>query len=160
MATIERLGPAPGRSRRRCAPWLAALWLCAPAFGAQDQPPTADELRCMYCISVVRAEMDLQRHMIATVDEAASSADTPEQRQRWNSTSAELRMALARLEETLEKLQAYMLPRMGTRDPFALADALRQGDADFQGLRSAADHADEAVLTRVSACENPQWLSL
>jgi hypothetical protein len=148
--------------------------------GAQQRAPSNDELRSMYCIEVLRAEIDLQRHLISASDAAAASAVTPELRQQWIDTSAELLQGLAKLEAVRYRLQTYMLPRIPALDSFALATAMRQGDADFQDSRVAADHCaadcaaaqatnqqpvvcsascgDKATLTRVSACDKPTWL--
>ena len=134
----------------------------------------------MYCVSVIRAEISLQQHMISAADEAASNASTAEARQRWNATSAELRTALTRLESVLGRIQAYMLPRIGALDTYALRTALRQGDEEFEQSRTMADRCavacstqrvadnevqacsagcnDNALLSRVSACDNPSWL--
>ena len=105
---------------------------------------------------------------------------TTEGRLRWNTTSAELHTALARLESVLGRLQAYMLPRIGALDAYALRTAIRQGDEEFEQSRSMADRCavacstqripdnevqacsagcnDNALLSRVSACDNPTWL--
>lgn len=44
----------------------------------------------MYCVEVIRAEIDLQQHMISASVDAAGRATTPELRQQWIDTSAEL----------------------------------------------------------------------
>jgi hypothetical protein len=160
--------------------WLCAL--CAPltAAVAQQKPPGNDELRSMYCVSVIRAEIGLQQHMIFAADEAASNASSAEARQQWNATSAELRAGLTRLEAVLTRLQAYMLPRIGSLDAFALRTAIRQGDDEFELSRTMADRCavacstqrvpdnetqacsagcnDNTLLSRVSGCDNPTWL--
>lgn len=134
----------------------------------------------MYCVSVIRAEIGLQQHMIFAADEAAGNASTEEGRQQWNATSAELRAELTRLEAVLTRLQAYMLPRIGSLDAFALRTAIRQGDEEFELSRTMADRCavacstqrvpesetqacsagcnDNALLSRVSGCDNPTWL--
>jgi hypothetical protein len=148
--------------------------------GAQQRAPSNDELRSMYCVEVLRAEIDLQRHLISASDAAAGGAITPALRQQWIDTSAELLQGLAKLEVVRYRLQTYMLPRISALDSFALATAMRQGDADFQESRAVADRCaadcasaqatnqqpvvcgascgDRATLTRVSACDKPTWL--
>jgi hypothetical protein len=118
--------------------------------------------------------------LISASDAAAASAITPELRQQWIDTSAELLQGLAKLEVVRYRLQTYMLPRISALDSFALATAMRQGDADFQATRVVADRCaadcastqttnqqpvvcsdscgDSATLTRVSACDKPTWL--
>jgi hypothetical protein len=148
------------------------------AVGAQQQP-SSDELRSMYCVEVIRAEIDLQHHLISAADAAAANAIAPELRQQWIDTSAELLQGLARLEAVRYRLQAYMLPRIAALDSFALATAMRQGNADFQDSRAVADRcAGECAsgqatnqqpvvcsascggttLSRVSSCDKPTWL--
>jgi len=126
-------------------PWLVAL-SCSSGVVAQQQPPSEDELRSMYCVEVIRAEIGLQRHLISASDAAASSATTPLLRQQWIDTSAELLQGLAELEVVRYRLQTYMLPKIHALDAFSLAEAMRRGDADF--LESRA----------VGACEKPTWL--
>ena len=178
---------ALGLIRRSKGSAAAALLLSfLPAFGngvaaQQQQTPSDDELRCMYCIEVIRAEIDLQHHMISAADEAAgSSREAPAMREQWIKTSAELLEGLANLEGVLFRLQAYMLPRIPALDSLALASAIRQGDADFQESKLVANrcavecdaaHAsnespqacsascgNNSLLTRVSACQSPTWL--
>jgi hypothetical protein len=155
--------------------------LCLPLTAtAQQKPPATDELRSMYCVSVIQAEIGLQQRMISAADEAAGSASTSEDRLRWNTAAAELRTHQAKLEGVLSRLQAFMLPRIGGLDPFALRTAIRQGDEEFELSRTMADRCaltcspqrvveaeiqacnagcnDSALLSRVSACDNPGWL--
>jgi hypothetical protein len=163
---------------------FGALVLCAlsvsTGVGAQQQPPSADELHSMYCVEVIRAEIDLQRHLISASDAAAAGALTPAVRQQWIDTSVELLQGLAKLEVARYRLQAYMLPRIRVLDSFALATAMRQGDADFQESKTVADRCaadcnsaeagnqqpfvcgascgDKAALNRLSGCDQPTWL--
>jgi hypothetical protein len=159
---------------------LSALSV-STGVAAQQQAPSGDELRSMYCVEVLRAEIDLQRHLISASDAAAGGAITPALRQQWIDTSAELLQGLAKLEVARYRLQAYMLPRIRVLDSSALATAMRQGDADFQESRVIADRCaaecnpaqtsnqqpfvctascgDKALLSRVSACDKPAWLA-
>jgi hypothetical protein len=162
---------------------IGMLWAvaCAVSYGAGAQkPPSNDELRSMYCVSVLRAEIGLQQRMIAAADEAAGNASTAEVRLQWNNTSAELHTGLSRLEGVLSRLQAYMLPRIGGLDPYALREAIRQGDDEFLLAHATAERcaiqcgpgrvpndemsacnaacSDPALLARVSACDDPPWL--
>ena len=123
--------------------------LSASTEVAAQQAPSKDELRAVYCVEVLRAEIALQRHLISASDAAAISATVPALRQQWIDTSAELLQGLANLEVVRYRLQAYMLPRIPALDTFALAAAMRQGDTDFQGSRTVGDQ---------SACEKPTWL--
>jgi hypothetical protein len=158
---------------------LSALSVTA-GVAAQPQAPSEDELRSMYCVEVIRAEIGLQRHLISASDAAAGSATTPALRQPWIDTSAELLQGLAKLEVVRYRLQAYMLPRIPALDSSALAAAMRQGDGDLEESRAAADRcaaectasqamnqqpvlcsascSDAALLRRISDCEKPTWL--
>ena len=164
-----------------CAALLASTLSVSTGAAGQQQAPSDDELRSMYCVEVIRAEIGLQEHLISASDAAVSSATTPALRQQWIDTSAELLQGLARLETLRYRLQAYMLPRIPALDSLALAAALRQGDEDFQESRAVADRcavecnaqqaanqqpvacsaascSDKAPLSRVSACAKPTWL--
>ena len=148
---------------------LSALSAATGVATAQQHPPSGDELRSMYCIEVIRAQIDLQHHSISASDTAAASAITPALRQQWIDTSAELLQGLAKLEAVRYKLQAYMLPRIPALDSSALAAAVRQGEADFQESRAVAamnqqpsmcstSCGDKTPLSRVSVCASPTWL--
>jgi hypothetical protein len=172
------LRPARANQFARGALVLSALSLAGGA-GAQQQAPSADELRSMYCVEVIRSQIGLQRHLISASDAAVSSATTPELRQQWIDTSSELLQGLAQLEVVRYRLQAYMLPRIPALDSSALVAAVRQGDADSQESNTGADpclecNAPPAMnqqslvcgaacgertrLSRVSACQTPTWL--
>ncbi|MBV9726596.1 MAG: hypothetical protein JO299_15660 [Gammaproteobacteria bacterium] len=127
-----------------------ALSFATPLL-AQQQPPTGDDLRTMYCVEVIRSQIELQHHLIASADAAAASASTPALRQQWITTSAELLQGLALLEQARYRLQTYMLPRIPALDPAALAVAVRAGLADSQS-------GDPVLLIRASGCQNPAWL--
>lgn len=166
--------------RLPCATLLSSVLSVTTAVAAGQQPPSADELRSMYCVEVIRAEIDLQHHLISSSDAAAASAVTPELRQQWLDTSVELLQGLKTLEVVRYRLQVYMLPRIPALDSFALATAMRQGSADFEESQAVADRCavecnspqpanqqppvcsiscgDKTSLSRVSACDKPTWL--
>jgi hypothetical protein len=162
-----------------CGTLLLSSVSASTSVAAQQQAPSDNELRSMYCVEVIRAEIVLQRHLISASDAAAVSAITPTLRQQWIDTTAELLQGLAKLEVALYRLQAYMLPRIPALDSSALATAMRQGDADFQEARVVADRCaaecnspqatnqqpacstscgDKDALSRISACAKPTWL--
>jgi len=101
----------------------------------------------MYCVEVIRAEIDLQQHMISSSVDAAGRASTPELRQQWIDTSAELIQGLAKLEGVLYRLQVHMLPRLHALDSLAVAEAIRQASTESDPGRGSS-----------SECENPTWL--
>jgi hypothetical protein len=133
---------------KRFVSW--ALSVTTPIV-AQQHAPSGDELRSMYCVEVIRTEIELQHHLISAADAAAASASTPAVRQQWITTSAELLQGLATLERVRYRLQTYLLPRIPELDPAALALAVREGNADLHS-------GDPVLLTRASACQNPAWL--
>ena len=178
-AAAAPLGAVRGKGQPRAALLLSALSAATTGVAAQQQPPSDDELRSMYCVEVLRAEIDLQHHLISASDAAAASAMTPELRQQWIDTSVELLQGLTKLEAVRYRLQVYMLPRIPALDSFALAIAMRQGAADFQESRAAADRCavecppqvanqqppvcriacgDKTSLSRISVCDKPTWL--
>src|SRR5262249_61944414 len=98
---------------------LSALSAATGGATAQQPPPSGDELRSMYCIEVIRAEIDLQHHSISASDTAAASPITPALRQQWIDTSAELLQGLAKLEAVRKQVPTYMLPRSPALDESA-----------------------------------------
>jgi hypothetical protein len=142
---------ATERSSVGCGALLLSA-LSALTGNAMARAPSDDELHSMYCVEVLRAEITLQHHLISASSEAAGAAQ-PELREQWIDTSAELLQRLAGLEGALYRLQVYMLPRIAAIDSLALAAAIRQANADVQESWS-----NDALLSRVSACENSTWL--
>jgi len=139
---------AVGRWRRGAPPvLLCALPTLTGGVTAQQLPPSNEKLRSMYCVEMLRAEIDLQRHMISASVDAAERASTPAERQQWLDTSAELIQGLAKLEGVMYRFQVHMLPRIQSLDSYALARAIRQGATDSQAVASVGD------------CENPTWLA-
>src|SRR5262249_47429767 len=134
-------GYARRRRYVRCgALTLSALFVFTSGGAAQQPTAGADEMRSMYCVEVIRAEIDLQHHLISASDEAAYTATTPALRQQWIDNPSEFLQGLVKLETLRYRLQAYMLPKMHALDSFALASAIREGDADFEASRALADH--------------------
>src|SRR5262249_61726209 len=107
-------------ARLRCgALLLSALSAATGVPPAKQHPPSGDELRSMYCIEVIRAQIDLQHHSISASDTAAASPITPALRQQWIDTSAELLQGLAKLEAVRKQVPTYMLPRSPALDESA-----------------------------------------
>lgn len=181
--SARRTAPTLRMARRRplsCTALMAAMVSAATSVSGQQHAPSADELRSVYCVEVMRAEIDVQHHLISAADAAAASAATPALRQQWIDTSAELLQGLASLELVRYRLQTYMLPRIPALEPAALATAMRQGVMDFQDSRALADRCavecnpqqsldaqalacsascgNESALGRVSACYKPAWI--
>ena len=123
-----------------------------PGGAAAQQAPSEAELRSMYCVEVLRAEITVQQHMISASSEAAGVGE-PAMRAQWIDTSAELLQRLAKLERALRRLQVYMLPRIRGLDSYPLASQIRQANADVQD-----SSGNDALLNRVRNCENPTWL--
>jgi len=123
-----------------------------PGTAMAQEAPSEEELRSMYCAEVLRTEITVQQHMISASSEAAGVGE-PAMRAQWIDTSAELLQRLAKLERALRRLQLYMLPRIPALDSYPLASAIRQANADVQDASG-----NDALLTRVRACENPHWL--
>lgn len=178
-AAATALSPVCGKYLS-CGALLLSALSASTGIAAQQQPPSNDELRSMYCVEVIRAEIDLQHHLISASDAAAASAFNPALRQQWIDTSSVLLQGLEKLEVVRYRLQVYMLPRIPALDSFALATAMRQGNADFQESKAVADRCtvecnsarainqqppvcsescgDKNTLSRVSACDKPSWL--
>jgi hypothetical protein len=163
---------------RFLAPFTASLAALSTAAAAQDAVPTDIELRSAYCLSVIKADIDLEHKMIAQTDALVKSAPTPELQQRLLKSSAPLHEALTKLEAVLNRLQLYLMPRMGARDPIALTAAMKRGGADFQEGQAMAERCsakcanlpgdepaacvnscvDNDLVARLKACTTPTWL--
>jgi len=158
--------------------FAACLAVFSPAAVAQQAVPTDVELRSAYCLSVIKGDIDLQHKMIAQVDAGLKNAPTPELQQQATKVNAELREGLTKFEAVLNRLQLYLLPRMGSRDPIALTAAMKRGEVDVQEVMAMAERCsarcdplpgnqpaacnasciDNDLVMRVQACTTPTWL--
>jgi len=176
------------RTKERWAVGCAVLLLSALSPGAgnamaQQRVPSDDELHSMYCVEVIRTEITLQQHLVDAASEAAGTAQ-PESREQWLATNAELLQQLAKLQNVLYRLQAYMLPRIPTIDSLALASEIRRAAADVEDSRAIAETcagagdcgqparteyqqprpgsaswSNAGLLVRMRGCENPTWIA-
>jgi hypothetical protein len=133
------------RSSGKLGAVVLPLWAVGTGVAAEQQAPNDAELHSMYCVEVIRAEIDLQHHLISASDAAAASAISPTLRQQWIDTSAELLQGLEKLEVARYRLQVYMLPRIPMLDSLALATAVRQGNADFQESKVVSGTCDKST---------------
>jgi hypothetical protein len=141
---------------------------------SQDLVPSDAELRSAYCLPVVKAEIKLARDAIAMAD-ANKTSPIPAVQENLTKASEELRKGLVQAESALNRLQAYLVPRVMARDPVALMAATQRGEADLRALESMAaqyaacrgvtddkacidSYTDKDLVARIRACANPTWL--
>jgi len=167
---------------------------------AQDTVPTDAELRSAYCIPVLQSEIKMLSDAVASMDRWRSQNDQSfqqnppspdvqnqlrENQKQYLESTEKVREGIARRKSTLNRLQAYLLPRLMHLDPMAIALATKRGDADVQGLHDMshrcgsqcgisdqiggpdpddkakacfASCSDKDLVARLKACSTPTWL--
>jgi hypothetical protein len=160
---------------------IAALLLACGATQvavSQDTVPSDAELRTAYCIPVLQFEIKMVNDAQASADNwfKRNPPSTPELQKQIAETSEQGREEIARLNSTLSRLQAYLLPRFMQRDPVALAMATKRAQADLQELQANANRCvkqcatapdnkaclescgDPDLTVRLKSCIAPTWL--
>ena len=156
----------PGRFQHMVVAWLA---LSASYSRAQTTPPSDNELRAAYCISVLSESTEDLRKAINPLRDSLD--------ENLKAAFATLSQHLAEDEDRLNRLRLYMLPKKHL-DPTALLAAANRGKTDntrwsteinscMMGCR-ASTPADLSACTkrcysgelygRVFACRNLSWL--
>lgn len=150
----------------------------ASAASAQ-QAPSDNDLRTAYCVPVMTGTIDLMRQVVARV-EANGNSSALEVQQANRKILDSARDSLAKTQDVLNRLQLYLLPKMQTLNPAALAAAMARGEADMAELKASSARcaakcpsltldanqrclasctdAEAALVVRVRACSNPTWL--
>jgi hypothetical protein len=161
---------------------LAAASLIFTRASAQNfVEPTDAELRSVYCLKMLRSQLEMAKPVLAQRDAAIQSAQTPEAKDFQTKLALDTRKSVAEIERAVDRLQAYLLPRFMSRDPVAMIAAQKRADADWHALweasgrclnecpppTSADDPKTRACLQscdrpeireQLNACKNPSWL--
>jgi hypothetical protein len=173
-----RLTAAVSRQEHaRMAFRLSALLLLPFASIAAAQElslPSDAELHSAYCVPVLKWTIENTRSVITYSDNGPQS---PEVRRN----TEEMRKALGETQTALNRLQAYLAPRIAYRDPIAFVAAQKRADADIAQAKSLADRCitqctassprdpiaclkscesdqGKELTSRLSACRTPSWL--
>ena len=113
---------------------LAMLCFSVPAL-AQRVPPTDTDLRAAYCIRAL--------HHQAQRDQAAVNGVETERK---------LRETQARLD----RVMAFVTPRLAYLDSAPIVAAFAQADADIAALETKSASPD--IAARLKPCEQVTWL--
>ena len=113
---------------------LAMLGFSVPAL-AQRVPPTDTDLRAAYCIRAL--------HYQAQRDQAAV-----------NSVEAERK--LRETQARLDRVMAFVTPRLAYLDSAPIVAAFAQADADIAALETKP--ASQDIAARLKPCEQVTWL--
>jgi hypothetical protein len=177
--------------RRFYVPMLSLVATGLLPAGAQTpaRMPTDTELHAAACIPMVQFQLSLSREMLNSFDKnlSATMALPPEQRyglETLQKGRQEAAQGVTETESALNRLQAYLLPRLMTLDALSIVAATNRGKADVQEIKSFADSCGtctDAAITknpqapdynacraneckhlpvqdRAAACRNPSWL--
>jgi hypothetical protein len=180
----------------------ALLLACGTAHVAIAQGtaiPTDAELRSAYCIPVLRWQLKMFNDTQAALERSHEQGDasfkqnppsSDVQRQladlekKYLEAIGSVRGEISRMQSTLDRLRAYLLPRMMQLDGMAIALATTRGEADlrdFQAMTGRCGNqcgisdqpglgpndkekacfescADKELAARLRACSSPTWL--
>ncbi|HYM46734.1 MAG TPA: hypothetical protein VES65_11325 [Solirubrobacteraceae bacterium] len=165
---------------------IVLLGCTAQVAFAQDSVPSDAELRSAYCIPVLQWAVKGARDIADSIDGYwRQNPPTSEFAQQVARTRADARKSVSDEESVLNRLQAYLLPRMERLDPVALTLAMKRGEADLREFESVSNQCtkqcgvtvdtpsrdeksnacletcrdkDKALVERVRACNAPTWL--
>jgi hypothetical protein len=113
---------------------LAMLGFSVPAL-AQRVPPTDTDLRAAYCIRMLHYESQRDQAAVNSVE-----------------TERKLRETQARLD----RVMAFVTPRLAYLDSAPIVAAFAQADADIAALETKP--ASQDIAARLKPCEQVTWL--
>ena len=142
---------------------------------AQESLPTDAELRSAYCIPVLQWQITWHQEMVSSANKAP--AELPEQASQLDPHARE---NIEQLQAALNRLQSYLLPRIGHRDSSSMLLATSRGQSDLKALSAMTERCsakcviagtpddakracfdsctDKDLVSRIRACANPTWL--
>ena len=164
------------RTARRLLPLSLLLLVTAASAQQQYSPPTDNDLRTAYCIPVTKQFIGLTQRALSEIH--PDKAPTPELKQSLTKAEADLRSGLAKYQANLNRMQLYLLPKLMKLEPLSIAGATHRADEDMQAVAAAAEQCgakcnplpekteaecyascpDAALITRIRACGDPNWL--
>jgi hypothetical protein len=115
-----------------------AILVASPAWAA-DTTPTDLELRASYCMKV-------EKDLVSALDARLAGSD--------DSAPGYEAVVLLRSQEgaRLDRYQAYVMPKLSTRDAGAMSASVRRAEADMANVDNP-----EAVK-RIQGCRDADWL--
>jgi hypothetical protein len=110
--------------------------LAAGSCGAQTRvPPTDVDLLAAYCIGIVQRQIVGANEFRAKVSGSNSAADV-------RATSL-MDSYLQELQDRLQRLQSYLIPKISYLDPMSLALASARGDVDYNSTTGVSTAASD-----------------
>src|SRR5207244_175721 len=125
--TAQSNGTTKVQIRKPVSGMLATV-IVATAL-AQDSLPTDAELRSAYCIPVLQWQIAWHQEMVSRADKAPA-----ELREQASQLDPNGRETIEQLQSALNRLQSYLLPRIGHRDSSAMLLATSRGEKDLKAL--------------------------
>src|SRR5438105_14108121 len=96
---------------------------------AQELLPTDAELRSAYCIPVLQWQITWHQEMVSRADKAPA-----ELREQASQLDPNGRETIEQLQSALNRLQSYLVPRIGHRDSSSMLLATSRGKSDLKAL--------------------------
>lgn len=162
-----------------------ALALLVTTASAQlhFQTPSDNELRASYCQAVLKAQIDSMQPELAAADANATAEHnfppSADLQQLTAKQREEMHEMLVRLQSARDRINAYLVPRLNSLEPTAMLAALRRAEADWGEFQTMTDRCgkkcntiaaadqmgacwssckDGALIARINACADPNWL--
>jgi hypothetical protein len=172
-------------TRIRTAFAAITLALLATSASAQREfhTPSDNELHSSYCQAVLKAQIDWIQPELAKADAYADTEHkpplSPELQHFKAKQRAEMHAMLAKLQSAQDRINAYLMPRLTSLEPTAMLAALRRAEADWREFQAITDRCgkkcnaiaaadqigacwtsctDDALIARINACAEPNWL--
>jgi hypothetical protein len=134
------------------------LGFSVPAL-AQRVPPTDTDLRAAYCIRVLHYESQRDQAAVNGVQEDLAKGDTArdaKQLEELKGLATETERKLRETQARLDRVMAYVTPKLAYLDSAPIVAAFAQADADIAALETKSASLD--IAARFKPCERVTWL--
>ncbi len=137
---------------------LAMLGFSVPAL-AQRVPPTDTDLRAAYCIRMLHYESQRDQAAVNGVQEDLAKGDTArdtKQLEELKGLATETERKLRETQARLDRVMAYVTPKLAYLDSAPIVAAFAQADADIAALQTKS--VSQEIAARFKPCERVTWL--
>jgi len=137
---------------------LATLGFSVPAL-AQRVVPTDTDLRAAYCIRALHHQAQRDQAAVNSVQENIAKAGAvrdAKQLEKLKELATEAERKLRETQARLDRVMAFVTPRLAYLDSAPIVAAFAQADADIAALETKSASLD--IAARLKPCEQVTWL--
>jgi hypothetical protein len=138
---------------------LLFLGMTSVAALAQRVQPTDTDLRAAYCIRVLHHEAERHQAAVNGVQENIAKVGAvrdARQLEELMGLAAETERQLRETQARLDRVMAYVTPRLAYLDSAPVVAAFAQADADIAALETQP--VSQEIAVRFRPCERVTWL--